>query len=378
MAQACNIGFEPLVRDDQPALRRDRLSWVSQNFIRSETLTAANAMIVAGQSKLPITTHWGDGHVASADGLRFLAPKTAIHAGPNPKYFGRGRGITWYNMLSDQYSGLGASVVPGTLRDSLAVLALLLDQETELEPTRIMTDNAAYSDTIFGLFWLLGYQFCPRLADIGGARLWRIDRSAYYGTLGTIAEGVINVKLITKNWEDLIRFAGFLKLGHLKAEGVARILQVRDRPTTLSKALMHLGRLIKTLHILNYIDDEEFRRKVLVQLNRQEFRHKLARKIYHGERGEVRNALRQGQEDQLGSLGLALNAVIHWNAIYMQAALAKLTADGQIIDPSDIARLSPILWRHINFLGRYDIALPESVAYGGLRPLRDPTFEWDL
>ena len=191
-------------------------------------------------------------------------------------------------------------------------------------------------------------------------------------------EGVINVKLITKNWEDLIRFAGSLKLGHLKAEGVARILQVRDRPTTLSKALMHLGRLIKTLHILNYIDDEEFRRKVLVQLNRQEFRHKLARKIYHGERGEVRNALRQGQEDQLGSLGLALNAVIHWNAIYMQAALAKLTTDGQIIDPSDIARLSPILWRHINFLGRYDIALPESVAYGGLRPLRDPTFEWDL
>lgn len=378
IAQACNIGLTPLVRDDHPALRQSRLGWVAQNFIRPETLQAANAMIVSAHAKLPITEHWGDGQVASADGLRFLAPKTAIHAGPNPKYFGRGRGITWYNMLSDQYSGLGATVVPGTLRDSLAILALLLDQETELDPTQIMTDSAAYSDTIFGLFWLLGYQFCPRLSDIGGARLWRIDRSANYGPLDAIAEGTINTKLIMANWEDLIRLAGSLKLGHLKAEGVMRILQVRDRPTTLSKALMHLGRLIKTLHVLNYIDDEDFRRRILVQLNRQEFRHKLARKIYHGDRGEVRNALRQGQEEQLGALGLALNAVVHWNAIYMQEAIAQLRADGFDIDPVDIARLSPILWRHINFLGRYEIALPESIAEGGLRPLRKPNYEWDF
>jgi hypothetical protein len=122
-----------------------------------------------------------------------------------------------------------------------------------------------------------------------------------------------------------------------------------------------------------------FRRRILVQLNRQEFRHKLARKIYHGDRGEMRNALRQGQEEQLGALGLALNAVTHWNAVYMQEAITQLTAQGcVIIDPVDVACLSPILWRHINFLGRYEITLPESVAQGRLRPLRNPTYEWDL
>ena len=40
-----------------------------------------------------------------------------------------------------------------------------------------MTDTAAYADTVFGLFWLLGYQFSPRLADIGDARFWRMDKS---------------------------------------------------------------------------------------------------------------------------------------------------------------------------------------------------------
>ena len=94
--------------------------------------------------------------------MRFTAPASAIHAGPNPKYFGQSRGVTWYNPMSEQFSGLNAIVVPGALRDSLVLLALLLEQETELEPMEFMTDTAAYSDAVFGLFWLLGYQFSPR------------------------------------------------------------------------------------------------------------------------------------------------------------------------------------------------------------------------
>jgi hypothetical protein len=45
IAEACNIGMEPLIRNDVPALRRSRLSWVNQNFIRNETLTEANTCL---------------------------------------------------------------------------------------------------------------------------------------------------------------------------------------------------------------------------------------------------------------------------------------------------------------------------------------------
>jgi TnpA family transposase len=174
------------------------------------------------------------------------------------------------------------------------------------------------------------------LADIGGARLWRIDKNASYGPFDPIVDGTINIGLIIENWNDLIRLAGSLKLGHLKAAGVMRMLQVKDRPTTLAKALTQLGRIIKTLHILNYIDDPAFRRRILVQLNRQELRHRLGRRIHLGERGEIRSPLRQGQEEQLGALGLALNAVVHWNAVYMQKALSKIAGTGVDIDPADV------------------------------------------
>jgi len=52
IAEACNIGLEPLVRSEVPALRRARLSWVNQNFLRNETLTDANAFLVAAQNHI--------------------------------------------------------------------------------------------------------------------------------------------------------------------------------------------------------------------------------------------------------------------------------------------------------------------------------------
>src|SRR5262249_40865981 len=61
MAEACNIGFEPLIRNDVAALSRSRLSWVNQNFIRAETLTEANACLVAEQNSIPLVHTWGGG-----------------------------------------------------------------------------------------------------------------------------------------------------------------------------------------------------------------------------------------------------------------------------------------------------------------------------
>jgi hypothetical protein len=81
--------------------------------------------LVAAQSRIPFAQVWGGGDVASADGMRFVVPVRTIHAGPNPKYFNRGRGVTWYNLLSDQGTGLNAITVPGTLRDSLVLLSVV-------------------------------------------------------------------------------------------------------------------------------------------------------------------------------------------------------------------------------------------------------------
>ena len=231
IADACNIALEPLVRKDTPALTRGRLSWIKQNYFRAETLIQANAALVDCQMTIPLAQHWGGGEVASADGLRFVVPVRTLNAGPNPRYFGTGRGVTYYNFTSDQFTGFHAIVVPGTIRDSLYVLDGLLEHETSLEVQEIVTDTAAYSDLIFGLFRLLGFQFSPRLADLGRTRFWCINRRAEYGPLNSLARSRINLKLIRSHWDDILLVA------RLSRPGDSEGLGADSRPTAGWKAL---------------------------------------------------------------------------------------------------------------------------------------------
>jgi hypothetical protein len=78
LAEACNIGLEPLVKNNIPALTRHRLNWVKQNYFRAETIVRANARLVDYQTTLPIAQKWGGGEVASADGMRFFTPIRTI------------------------------------------------------------------------------------------------------------------------------------------------------------------------------------------------------------------------------------------------------------------------------------------------------------
>lgn len=74
LAQACNTGFEPFTSQDVASLRRDRMVWVEQNYMRDETLIDGNAILVAAQNQIALARLWGGGDVASADGLRFVVP----------------------------------------------------------------------------------------------------------------------------------------------------------------------------------------------------------------------------------------------------------------------------------------------------------------
>lgn len=150
-----------------------------------------------------------------------------------------------------------------------------------------------------------------------------------------------------------------------------RTLQISDRPTRLAQAVAELGRIDKTIHALTFIDDESKRRRILQQLNKGEDRHKLARAVFHGERGELRQRYREGQDDQLGALGLVVNIIVLWNTIYINAALQQLEQEGFVIHSEDVARLSPLIFERINVLGRYAFSLPEAVSRGELRPLRN-------
>ena len=100
-------------------------------------------------------------------------------------------------------------------------------------------------------------------------------------------------------------------------------------------------------YLLAYLDDESYWWRILTQLNRGEARHSLARAVFYGKRGELHQAYREGQEDQLNALGLVVNAIVLWNTRYMEQALDALRQRAQEITDDDVVRLSPLGHNHI-------------------------------
>lgn len=81
--------------------------------------------------------------------------------------------MTWFNAVNDQGVCIGATVVPGTVVDSLHGLDTILNLDGGPSPETITSDTASYSDTIFGIFALPGYRFSPRIANLSDQYLWR-------------------------------------------------------------------------------------------------------------------------------------------------------------------------------------------------------------
>jgi TnpA family transposase len=145
------------------------------------------------------------------------------------------------------YAGLRTIVIPGTHPDAPYALDALLDPQTSVRPREIMTDTAGYTDIMFALYRLLGYQYSPRLADAGAATLWRLNATDY-GPLNQLARHQINTRLIREHYDDVLRIAGSLLQRHTTASQLVRALRSQTRHlATLARALQHIGRAPKTI-----------------------------------------------------------------------------------------------------------------------------------
>jgi TnpA family transposase len=369
VSDACNVGLAPVVEETYPPLTRDRLNWAAHNYFRAATHTAASTRLFDFHAGLGLARDaWGGGDMASADGMRFVIPVSTIHAAYNPRYFGRQRGSTLYTWMADTHASFHQTLIPGTQRDSLYALDGLMANQTVLRPATVSTDTAGASEIVFALAWALGYRYAPRLADLADHRLWFMAASPDYGPLNGLARNRVNSNLIVAQWDQICRLAASLEARTVTPSAILRSLQRGPNPSSLARALAELGRVIKTLHVLDYCHDPVYRRAIHRLLGRGESRNSLARDVFHGGRGHLRQHYQAGQENQLGALGLMVNVIVLWQTVYIQAALDHLAAHGQQPDSADVARLSPLGHPTINLQGRYRTT--GAAPTGGLRPLR--------
>lgn len=373
LAQACNFGLVQMSRMSGFSYRK--LAWHTTWYLREETIKNAFSELVNYQNRQPLARLWGGGTLSSSDGQRFPVPVKTRNAVALPKYFGYGRGLTYYTWTSDQYSQFGTKVIPTTIRDATYVLDEILDNETELTILEHTTDTAGYTDLVFGLFDLLGLQFSPRLANLGEQKLYCIDKQIKYKNINSLIKGKINVDLILRHWDELLRIAGSLKQGYVTSSLLVSKMQSSQKQNALTKALQEYGKLQKTIFILKYLQSPEYQKRITGQLNKGEAMHALRNFLFVANERQIRKRNHEDQLNQAACLNLVANAVALWNTVYIQAVLEQLKGESYEINEDDIKHLSPARSEHINIYGKYYFNIEEGLRRKGLRELRKPEKE---
>ena len=367
LAQSCNFGFSQM--SELAGVSYEQLVWCNNWYIRDETLKAANDILVNYQYSLPLSKYWGGGTLSSSDGQRFPVPVKAQNATALPKYFGYGKGLTFYSWTSDQFSQYGSKVIPTTVRDATYVLDAILDNETELEIMEHTTDTAGYTELVFALFGLLGMKFSPRIKDILDQKIYRMDKTKIYKNLESLIKGTINKERISRNWDDILRIAASIKLGWVTASLIISKLKEYPQKNALASALIECGRIEKSIFIPSYIDLETERRRLGIQLNKGESIHSLRQFLFFANEGKIWRSQLEDQTNQASCLTLLTNAIICWNTRYMQAILDQLKSEGYQIQESDLPHTAPCRVEHINRYGKYNFNIEEELNRKGLRSL---------
>jgi len=347
-----------------------KLSWLQAWHIRDETYSAALAELVNAQSRHPFAQYWGDGTTSSSDGQRFRVGGSAESTGHiNPKY-GSEPGRLFYTHISDQYAPFSSKVVNVGVRDSTYVLDGLLYHESELRIEEHYTDTAGFTDHVFGLMHLLGFQFAPRIRDLGDTKLFIPKEAAGLDTLKPLIGGTLGVKHIRSHWDEILRLSTSIQKGTVTASLMMRKLGSYPRQNGLAIALRELGRIERTLFILDWLQSVELRRRVQVGLNKGEARNALARAVFFYRLGEIRDRSFEQQRYRASGLNLITAAIVLWNTVYLERATNALREHGAEVDNELLQYLSPLGWEHINLTGDYVWRSGTKLGDGKFRPLR--------
>lgn len=214
-------------------------------------------------------------------------------------------------------------------------------------------------------------QFSPRIRDLGHQRLYKLQNDpTMYKRLDARLTGRVDPTRLIDRWDNLARVAGSLKRGYVTASLLISKLQAYPRQNQLTKLLQEYGRLVKTIFILRYLEDQSLRQRVHAQLNKGEALHQLRKFLFFVRDGVVSQKYEEDQNNQAACLNILTNAVIVWNTVYMQAALEALREEGYPVQDEDRVHLSPARFAHIHRYGRYHFDVETARSRRGLRPLR--------
>jgi len=345
MADISDLGFNTLYT-------------ASNNFIRLETLKNANDLVSNSTALLPIFKHYNikeDTIHSSSDGQKFETQIHTINSRYSSKYFGLRKGITAYSLVANHIP-INAKIIGANEHESHYVFDLLYNNTTDIEPEIHSTDTHGVNNVNFWILNAFGYQFAPRYKNLRGKSengLYGFNALSHYQNYMLKPIRKIKEPLIISEWPNIQKIVASLALKVTTQSIIIRKLSSYERKNRTKKAMWELDNIIRSLYILDFIDNISIRRNVQRALNRGEAYQQLKRMVSHANFGRLKTRTEIEQQIWNECSRLITNCIIFYNATLLSELLAIKEKKKQFEMTDLIKRVSPVAWQHINLRGRY-------------------------
>ena len=359
LAEGVNLGLRKMA-----AATNTHSFWellrIARWHVEGSAYDRALAMIVEAHAALPMAAFWGQGQSASSDGQFFLATEQGEAMNLINAKYGNVPGLKGYSHVSDQYAPFATQVIPATVSEAPYILDGLLMNDAGRRVRQHFADTGGFTDHVFAACALLGYRFAPRIRDLPQKRLYAFTPNATPANVRALVGGKINEPLIERNWPDILRIMATIAAGIVAPSQILRKLASYPRQNELALALREVGRIERTLFMIDWILDAGLQRQAQIGLNKGEAHHALKRAISFHRRGEIRDRSGEGQHYRIAGMNLLAAIIIFWNTMKLGEVVNTRAASGTHIAPDLLAHVSPLGWEHINPTGEY--RWPKSLA----------------
>lgn len=269
------------------------------------------------------------------------------------RYGGYG-GIAYYHV-SDNYIALFSHFIPCGVWEAVYILDGLTKNKSDIQPDTVHGDTQAQSAPVYGLAFLLGIKLMPRIRNWKDLKWFRPTAKTTYLHIGDLfTKDNIDWELIARHLPDMLQVAQSIRAGRISPSTILRKLGTASRKNKLYFAFRELGRVIRTISLLEYIGDHELRRIVQAAQNKCEGFNKFAQWIYFGS-DTIEDNVRDNQLKIIKYNHLIANLLIFHNCHTITQALKELEAEGFQLTPEILDGLSPYRTHHTNRFGMYEL-----------------------
>ena len=232
----------------------------------------------------------------------------------------------------------------------------VLRHDTDMEVEKNYVDTHGQSEVGFACCHLLGFQLLPRFTNLKDQKLYRpgTGEGQPYTNLQPILTRPINWELIAQQYDEMIKFATALRTGTADAEAILRRFTRTNMQHPTYRALVELGKAIKTTVLARYLLEEALRREINEGLNVVENWNSANGFIFYGKSGEIATNRLDDQELSVLSLQLLQACLVYINTLMLQDILAEPAWMGRMT-AEDFRALSPLVYTHVNPCGTFEL-----------------------